>query len=191
MAHTPGLKMVIPSGPRNARALLAAAIDDPDPVIFFEPKALYRSHREDVPGERETMPLGEARVVREGNDITLVAYGAMLPRVLEAAKALADEGANAEVIDLLTISPLDDATVSESVRKCGRAVVVHEAARNFGSGAEIVARLVESVFYHLEAPIRRVAGFDIHVPFFAREQTYLPGVPRIVEAARETLDARA
>ncbi len=190
-AHTPGLKMVIPSGPRNARALLAAAIDDPDPVIFFEPKALYRSHREEVPDERETMALGEARVVREGSDITLVAYGAMLPRVLEAAEALAEDGAEAEVIDLLTISPLDDATVCRSVRKCGRAVVVHEAPRSFGPGAEIVARLVENVFYHLEAPVGRVTGFDIHVPFFAREQAYLPDVPRIVHAARETLDARA
>lgn len=190
-AHTPGLKMVIPSGPRNARALLAAAIDDPDPVIFFEPKALYRSHREEVPDERETLKLGEARVVREGSDITLVAYGAMLKRTLEAAEKLAEAGAEAEVIDLSTISPLDHATVSKSVRKCGRAVVVHEAPRSFGPGAEIVARLVENVFYHLEAPVRRVTGFDIHVPFFAREQAYLPDVPRIVQAARETLDARA
>jgi len=190
-AHTPGLKMVIPSGPRNARALLLAAIRDPDPVIFFEPKALYRSHREQVPDEPETLPLGEARVVREGGDITLVAYGAMLSRTLEAADRLAEDGAEAEGIDLLTLSPLDDATIARSVRKCGRAVVVHEAPRSFGAGGEIVARLVENVFYHLEAPIRRVTGFDIHVPFFAREQAYLPDVPRIVRAARETLDARA
>lgn len=190
-AHTPGLKMVIPSGPRNARALLRSAIQDPDPVIFYEPKALYRSHREQVPDDPETMPLGEARVVRDGADITLIAYGAMLPRALEAAETLAEEGAEAEVIDLLTISPLDDATVAESVRKCGRALIVHEAPRSFGPGAEIMARLSESIFYHLEAPIRRVAGFDIPVPFFAREQAYLPDVERIAAAARETLAEKA
>ncbi|MFW5833205.1 MAG: alpha-ketoacid dehydrogenase subunit beta, partial [Pseudomonadota bacterium] len=120
-AHTPGLKMVIPSGPRNARALLKSAIEDPDPVIFFEPKALYRGYREEVPDEPETLPIGEARVVREGRDITLVAYGAMLKRVREAADRLAEDGVEAEVIDLLTLSPLDDATVAKSVRKCGRA----------------------------------------------------------------------
>ena len=190
-AHTPGLKMVIPSGPGNARALLIGAIRDPDPVVFFEPKALYRSFREEVPDEDEPLPLGEARIVREGWDITLIAYGAMLSRTLEAADALADDGIQAEVVDLLTISPLDDDTVCESVRRTGRAVVVHEAPRSFGPGAEIVARLVERVFYYLEAPVARVTGFDIHVPFFAREQSYLPDVPRIAQTARSTLDARA
>jgi pyruvate dehydrogenase E1 component beta subunit len=190
-AHTPGLKMVIPSGPRNARALLVSAIRDPDPVIFFEPKALYRSHREEVPDEPETLPLGEARIAREGDDITLIAYGAMLARTLEAADALAEEDTEAEVIDLLTLSPLDHATIAESVRKTGRAVVVHEAPLSFGPGGELIARLVEDVFYHLEAPVRRVTGFDIPVPFFAREQAYLPDAGRITRAARETLEARA
>lgn len=137
------------------------------------------------------LALGEARVVREGGDITLIAYGAMLHRTMEAADELAEDGVQAEVVDLLTISPLDDATVSKSVRETGRAVVVHEAARSFGPGAEVVARLVERVFYYLEAPVARVTGFDIHVPFFAREQAYLPDVERIVRAARKTLDARA
>jgi len=187
-AHTPGLKMVIPSGPRNARALLTSAIRDPDPVIFFEPKALYRAFREEVPDEEETLPLGEAQCVREGEDITLVAYGAMLHRTLEAAAALEEtEGCSAEVIDLLGLSPLDDELLVRSARKTGRVVVVHEAPQSFGPGAEIVARLVEEVFLYLEAPVRRVAGYDVVVPFFAREQDYLPDVDRIVAAARETL----
>lgn len=190
-AHTPGLKLVVPSGPRNARALLASAIEDPDPVIFFEPKALYRSFREEVPDDPESLPLGKARVVREGSDITLIAYGAMLPRTIEAADSLASDGVEAEVIDLMTISPIDDATLEESVRKCGRAIIVHEAPGSFGPAGEIIARLVETSFYHLEAPLRRVTGFDIHVPYFAREQAYLPDADRIVAVARETLDARA
>lgn len=190
-AHTPGLKMVIPSGPRNARALLISAIRDRDPVVFFEPKALYRSFREEVPDEDEPMPLGEARTVREGQDITLIAYGAMLRRTLEAADQLKQDGIQAEVVDLLTISPLDDDTICESVRKTGRAVVIHEAARSFGPGAEIVARLLDRAFYYLEAPIARVTGYDIHVPFFAREQSYLPDVQSIIRTARDTLDARA
>lgn len=190
-AHTPGLKLVVPSGPRNARALLASAIEDPDPVIFFEPKALYRSFREEVPDDPESLALGKARVVREGGDITLIAYGAMLPRTIEAADSLASDGVEAEVIDLMTISPIDDATLEESARKCGRAIIVHEAPGSFGPAGEIIARLVETSFYHLEAPLRRVTGFDIHVPYFAREQAYLPDADRIVAVARETLDARA
>jgi pyruvate dehydrogenase E1 component beta subunit len=190
-AHTPGLKMVIPSGPRNARALLISAIRDPDPVVFFEPKALYRSFREEVPDEDEPLPLGEAQIVREGRDVTLIAYGAMLPRTLQAADELEKDGIQAEVVDLMTISPLDADTVCDSVRRTGRAVVVHEAARSFGPGAEIVARLVDRVFYYLEAPVARVTGYDIHVPFFARERSYLPDAERIVGTARRTVDARA
>jgi pyruvate dehydrogenase E1 component beta subunit len=189
-AHTPGLKMVIPSGPRNARALLVSAIQDPDPVIFFEPKSVYRAFREEVPEEEESMPLGQAQVVREGGDITLIAYGAMLRPTLEAAQRLEDEdGVQAEVIDLLTISPLDTDTFAESVRKTGRAVVVHEAPRSFGPGAEVVSRLVEKSFWYLEAPIQRVTGFDIIIPMFAYEQVYLPGVERILRGAREALNA--
>jgi pyruvate dehydrogenase E1 component beta subunit len=187
-AHTPGLKMVIPSGPRNARALLVSAIRDPDPVVFFEPKRIYRAFREEVPDEEETLPLGQARTVREGNDVTLVCYGAMLQPTLQAAEILAEEdGAEAEVIDLQTLSPLDDARFTGSVRRTGRAVVIHEAARSFGPGAEIVARLVEQSFWHLEAPVARVTGYDVPVPYFAREQFYLPDADRILAGARQVL----
>lgn len=187
-AHTPGLKMVIPSGPRNARALLLAAIRDPDPVIFFEPKSLYRAFREDVPEEEEVMEIGKSVVAREGDDLTLVAWGAMMRPTLEAAERLEEEdGVHAEVIDLLTISPLDDTLFTNSVRKTGRMVVVHEAHRSFGPGAEIVSRINEKSFWYLEAPIKRVTGFDIVVPLFAREQAYLPNTDRILRAARETL----
>ncbi|MFZ6028655.1 MAG: alpha-ketoacid dehydrogenase subunit beta [Chloroflexota bacterium] len=188
-AHTPGLKMVIPSGPRNARALLLSAMRDPDPVIFFEAKALYRAFREEVPEAEETLPLGKAQVVQEGDDITLVTYGAMLQPVLQAARTLQEEdGVRAEVIDLLTLSPLDDETFAGSARKTGRVVVVHEAPRSFGAAAEITARLVEKSFWYLEAPVKRVTGFDVIVPMFAYEDAYLPDAGRIVRAARESLN---
>ncbi len=189
-AHTPGLKMVIPSGPRTARALLLSAIRDPDPVVFYEPKSIYRAFREEVPDEEETLPIGKAQILREGQDITLIAYGAMMRPALEAAEVLSKEdGAEAEVIDLLTISPLDYETFTASVQKTGRAVVVHEAPRSFGPGAEIVSRLMEKSFWHLEAPIQRVTGWDIIIPLFAYEQMYLPSVDRVVRAAREALSA--
>jgi len=188
-AHTPGLKLVIPSGPRNARALLVSAIRDPDPVIFFEPKLLYRAWREKVPEEEETLPLGESRIVRAGRDLTLIAYGAMLPRTLEAAEKLAEEGIESEVIDLMTIHPLDDTLFTESARKTGRVIIVHEAHRSYGPAGEVIARSIEKSFFYLEAPIQRVTGFDVIVPFFAREQAYLPTVPRILEAARQALNA--
>jgi pyruvate dehydrogenase E1 component beta subunit len=181
--------MVIPSGPRNARGLLISAIRDEDPVIFFEPKLLYRSFKEEVPDEEELVPIGQSRVAREGTDLTLVSYGAMLRRTLEAADRLAqDDGVQAEVIDLLTLAPLDHAVFTRSVRKTGRAVVVHEAPRSYGPAGEIIARLVEESFLHLEAPVARVTGFDVPVPFFARENQYLPTTERIVTAARATLD---
>jgi pyruvate dehydrogenase E1 component beta subunit len=187
-AHVAGLKLVVPSGPRNARALLRGAIRDPDPVIFFEPKACYRGFREEVPDEPEIRAVGEVDVVREGRDLTLVAYGAMLSRALEAADRLSEEdGVECEVVDLLTLSPLDDRAIVESARRTGRVVLVHEAPRTFGPGAEILARLVEGAFLHLEAPVARVAGYDVHVPYFAREQAYLPDAERIVGAARSTL----
>jgi len=189
-AHTPGLKMVVPSTPRKARALLVSAIRDPDPVVFFEPKAVYRAIREEVPEAEETWPLGKADVVREGKALTLLAYGAMLRPTLEAADILrAEDGVEAEVIDVVSLSPLDHASFVASVRKTGRAVIVHEAARSFGPGAEIVARLVEKAFWHLEAPIGRVTGFDTVVPSFAYEQAYLPNPQRIVAVARATLNA--
>jgi pyruvate dehydrogenase E1 component beta subunit len=187
-AQIPGLKMVIPSGPRNARALLVSAIRDPDPVIFFEHKALYHAHREDVPDDVETLPLGRAQVAREGHDLTLVAYGAMVRVALEAAEVLrAEDGVETEVIDLLTIAPLDRETLVQSVGKTGRAVIVHEAPRSFGPGAEIAASIMEGAFLSLEAPIRRVTAYDVPFVGFAREKVNVPDVGRLVTAARETL----
>lgn len=190
-AHIPGLKMVIPSGPRNARALLVSAIRDPDPVVFYEPKAVYRAFREEVPEEEETLPIGKSRIVREGKHVTMICYGAMLHPTLEAADLLKEEdGLEAEVIDLLTISPLDDELFTASVRKTGRAMVIHEAPRSFGPGAEIVSRMMEKSFFYLEAPIKRVTGFDVDIPLPSREMAYIPGVQRIVRAARETLSVQ-
>jgi pyruvate dehydrogenase E1 component beta subunit len=187
-AHIPGLKMVIPSGPRNARALLVSAIRDPDPVVFFEHKGLYHAAREDVPDEIETMPIGRAQVVREGRDLTLIAYGAMLRLAREAADTLAEEdGVQADVIDLLTISPLDRETIVASVQKTGRAVVVHEAPRSFGPGAEIAASIMDGAFLSLEAPIARVTSWDVPFPGFAREKSNVPDLARVLAAARETL----
>jgi pyruvate dehydrogenase E1 component beta subunit len=190
-AHTPGLKMVIPSGPRNARALLVSAIRDPDPVIFYESKALYRAFREEVPEEEETLPLGRSNIVRTGDDLTIIAYGAMLRPALESAEELhKQDGVEAEVIDLLTLSPLDESLMVESVKKTGRAVIIHEAPRSYGPGAEIAARLMEGSFYYLEAPIERVTGFDLIIPYFSREKSYIPSVQRITAAARKTLNSK-
>jgi len=187
-AHTPGVKMVIPSGPRNARALLVSAIRDPDPVIFYEAKALYRAFREEVPEKQENLPIGQPQIIRRGDNLTMIAYGAMIHPTLEAAGLLQQEnGIETEVIDLLTISPLNEQLLVQSVQKTGRAVVIHEAPRSFGPGAEIVSRLMEKAFFYLEAPIERVTGFDLVIPLFAREKSYLPSVSRIVEAARRTL----
>ena len=187
-AHIPGLKMVIPSGPRTARGLLVSAIRDPDPVIFFEAKGLYHAAREDVPDETEALPIGRAQVVQEGKDLTLIAYGAMLRVAREATQVLHDEdGAEAEVIDLLTISPLDRETLVASVQKTGRAVVVHEAPKSFGAGAEIAASIMEGAFLSLEAPIRRVAAYDVSFVGFAREKATVPDVARVVAACRQTL----
>jgi len=187
-AHVPGLTMVIPSGPRNARALLVSAMRHPDPVVFFEAKALYHAVQEEVPDEPEALPLGRAQVVREGSGLTLVAYGAMVRVVLAAADLLrAEDGVEAEVIDLLTLSPLDRATLVASVARTGRAVVVHEAPRSFGPGAEIAASIMEGAFLSLAAPIARVTGQDLPFVGFAREHANLPDVARVVAAARQTL----
>jgi pyruvate dehydrogenase E1 component beta subunit len=187
-AHTPGLKFVVPSGPRNARALLVSAIRDPDPVIFFEPKAVYRSFREEVPDDEETAPIGKPSLVRQGDDLTVVAWGAMLHRALAACDRLRDEdGVSCDVVDLLTLAPLDERAIHDSVRKTGRVVVVQEAPMSFGPAGELTARLADASFLYLEAPIARVTGYDTPMPFFAREQAYLPSVERIVETARATL----
>jgi pyruvate dehydrogenase E1 component beta subunit len=187
-AHTPGLKMVIPSGPRNARALLVSAIRDPDPVIFYESKALYRAFREEVPEQEETLPIGKPTIVRAGKDLTMISYGTMMRPTLEAASVLKDkEGVEAEVIDILTVSPLDDELFVQSVLKTGRAMVIHEAPRSFGPGAEIITRLMEKAFYYLEAPIERVTGYDVITPLFSREYAYTPNADRILRSARKVL----
>jgi pyruvate dehydrogenase E1 component beta subunit len=186
--HSPGLKVVVPSTPRLARSLLLSAIRDPDPVIFLEPTRAYRSPREEVPDEEEAFPLGLARVVQEGTDLTLVTWGAMLHTVMRAVEQAQEEhGYHIEVIDLLTLAPADMATVVASVQKTGRAVVVHEAPRTLGFGAEIIARINEEALLYLEAPIRRVAGYDVPFPLYARESAYLPDEERILHAIEETM----
>lgn len=188
-AHTPGLKVVIPSGPRNARALLHSAIQDPDPVIYYEPKALYRLFKEEVPETMETLPIGQSQIVRAGKDITIISYGASLRAALEAAEMLEEEdGVKAEVVDLLTIAPLDATVVIESVKKTGRAVIVHEGPRTCGLGAEVVARVNEAALLYLEAPIKRVTGFDTPIPYFSKERFYLPDPERVLSACRDTLE---
>ena len=185
-AHLPGLKVVIPSGPQNARALLRASIFDPDPVIFYEPKGCYRAFKEEVPDEPETMEIGKAQVVRPGSDVTIISYGASMRPVLEAADELEDEhNLDAELIDLLSLVPLDTDTIMQSVRKTGRCVVVHEAPRNCGPAAEIIARIVEDSLLYLEAPIERVTGYDLVLPFFNIERAYLPDAQKIITAARK------
>jgi pyruvate dehydrogenase E1 component beta subunit len=186
--HTPGLKVAIPSTPRLARSLLISAIRDPDPVIFLEPTRAYRSPREEVPDEAETFPLGKARVVQSGDDLTLVTWGAMLHTCLQAVERVQGEhGYHIEVIDLLTLSPADLGTVITSVRKTGRAVVVHEAPRTLGFGAEIVARINEEALLSLEAPVIRVTGYDVPYPLYAREAAYLPDEARIVDAIEQAI----
>ncbi len=188
-AHMPGVKTVIPSGPRNARALLAAAIRDPDPVVFLEPKRSYRAFKEEVPDEPEVMELGRAEVVQEGTDLTVISWGAMMRPTLEAVRRAQEQrGASIEVVDLLTIAPLDGETLAASVRKTGRAVVVQEAMRSFGASSEIVAQLNDRALLYLEAPVARVTGFDVVTPQFARENHYLPSPERVQAAIDQTLD---
>ena len=163
-AHIPGLKLVIPSTPYDAKGLLTAAIKDNDPVIFFEPKRIYRAFKQEVPEEEYEVPIGKAKVVQEGEDITVVAWGAMMKDTLQAVKALEDEDFTVEVIDLRTISPMDSETVIESVKKTGRFLVVHEAVRTLGVGSELISRVNEGAFFHLEAQPTRLTGNDITVP---------------------------
>ncbi|MBU6450186.1 MAG: alpha-ketoacid dehydrogenase subunit beta [Cyanobacteria bacterium REEB67] len=187
-AHTPGLKVVIPSGPRNARALLHSAIQDPDPVIYYEPKAVYRLFKEEVPDTMETLPIGQSQVVQQGSELTIISYGASLRAAREAAEMLEEEdGVKPEIIDILTISPMDATCIIESIKKTGRAVVVHEGPRTCGLGAEVVARVNEAALLYLEAPIKRVTGFDTPIPYFSKERFYLPDPERILAACRETL----
>lgn len=186
--HIPGLKVVVASTPENAKGLLLAAVDDPDPVIYMEPIRLYRAARGKVPGGRFTTPFGSALVEREGADVTLVSYGAMMRETREAADRLAGEGVTAEVIDLRTLVPLDADTIVSSVEKTGHAVVIHEAPLTGGYGAEIVALIQERALYSLRAPVRRVTGWDLVVPLRLAEHHYMPSVARIVSAARRALE---
>ena len=185
--HTPGIKVVVPSTPYEAKGLLVAAIRDPDPVIFMEPKKVYRSLREEVPEEEYLIPLGESRIVLEGSDITLITWGAMLQPTLQAAMLMEKSGTSAEVLDLRTLSPLDTDTMIESVKKTHRAVVVHEAPATCGVGAEIVARINEKALVHLEAPVQRVTGFDTVMPLPKLEKYYLPSAERVVDAVNRVV----
>ncbi|SDY60429.1 pyruvate dehydrogenase E1 component beta subunit [Lysobacter sp. yr284] len=185
--NVPGLRVVLPSSPARAYGLLLAAIRDPDPVIFYEPKRIYRQYKELVADDGEALPLDVCYVLRDGSDITLVSWGAQVKETLEAADKLAGEGISAEVIDVATLKPLDFATIAESVAKTGRCVIVHEAPKTAGFGAEIAARLAEESMYDLLAPVERVTGFDTHIPLFRLEMKYLPSVDKIVAAAKRTL----
>lgn len=187
-SHVPGIKLVVPSTPADAKGMLLSAIADPDPVIFFEPKRVYRSFRGEVPEDGQTVPLGEAVVRRSGEDVTLIAWGSMLHYTLEAAENLETEGIDSEVVDLRSISPLDRETVIESITKTGRAVIVHEAPRSGGFAGELIASINEEALLYLEAPIERVTGFDTPMPMLAREDYYLPNPPRIEEAVKDVVD---
>lgn len=184
LAHIPGLRVVIPSSPERAYGLLLAAIRDPDPVVFLEPTRLYRASRGFVDDNGETLSLDVAFVLREGRDVTLIGWGAILKETLAAADTLADEGISAEVIDLATLKPYDTETVLASVAKTGRCVIVHEAARTGGLGAEIAALLAERGLTSLLAPVARVTGYDTVIPLPRLEQSYMPSIDRIVGAAR-------
>lgn len=188
-AHFPGTKVVIPSTPRNARALIVAAIRDPDPVVFMEPKRSYRAFREEVPEKEEVMKIGKAQVVQEGDALTLIAWGAMMHVMLPAAEEVQKaRGIKIEVIDLLTINPMDTKTIIESVKKTGRCVVAQEAPANLGVASEITARINDRALMYLEAPVNRVTNYDLNVPLFGREMMYYPSAGRIRRAIEATLD---
>ena len=187
LAHIPGIKVVIPSTPYEAKGLLLSSIRDPDPVIFMEPKRIYRAIREEVPEGDYTIPLGKARLVQEGKDVTVVAWGAMVREVLNAAEQLKGDKIDAEIIDLRTISPMDVEPIITSIRKTGRGVIVHEAPKTCGLGAEIIAQINEKALLSLQAPIERVTGFDIPVPLMKTEHYYLPNPKRIVMAVRKVM----
>ena len=186
--HEPGLKVVVPSTPADAKGLLAASIRDPDPVIFLEPKLIYRAFRGAVPDDSYTLPLGEAAVRREGSDVSVFTWGAMTRPTMEAAENLAEEGVDAEVIDLRTLSPLDDEAILESFKKTGRAVVVHEAPKTGGLAGEITATIQEEALMYQEAPVKRVTGFDTPFPLYALEDYYLPESARIEDGIREAAE---
>ena len=187
LAHIPGLRVVIPSSPGRAYGLLLAAIADPDPVVFLEPKRIYRAFTEELPDDGTALPLDTCFHLREGGDVTLISWGAMIVDTLQAAEILARDGIEADVIDVATLSPLDTTSVLESVARTGRPIVVHEAARTAGYGAEIVARISEHGLFELKAPVLRVTGFDTVMPLARLEAHYMPGVERICDAARASV----
>src|SRR5215213_190299 len=182
--HTPGIKVVIPSTPSDAKGLLAAAIRSPDPVVILEPKLVYRTQRGDVPAGEHVVPLGSARLAREGGDVTLVAYGAMVPVCERAAEEL---DASVEVLDLRSLKPLDEAALLRSAAKTGRVVLVQEAPRTCGYAAELAAILAEKALLDLQAPVLRVTGYDVPYPYWTIEDAYMPSVARVVDAARRLL----
>lgn len=187
-AHIPGVKVVVPSSPQRAYGLLLASIRDPDPVIFLEPKRIYRKVKEDVPDDGEALPLEVCYKLREGNDLTLVTWGAMVHETLEAADTLEQQGLTCDVIDVATIKPLDIDTILESVEKTGRCVIVHEAARTCGVGAEIAAQIAEKGLTSLMAPIQRVAGYDTIMPLYRNEMEYMPNAKRVLDAVNIVME---
>jgi 2-oxoisovalerate dehydrogenase E1 component beta subunit len=186
LCHVPGLRVVCPSSPQRAYGLLLAAIRDPDPVMFLEPVRLYRAVRQEVVDDGQALPLDVCFMLRQGDDVTIVTWGAMIIETLRAVTELEHRGISAEVIDLATLSPIDIETILDSVAKTGRLVIVHEAARNVGVGAEIAALVAEHALYDLLAPIRRVTGFDTIMPLFRLEQDYIPSAQRIIDAVQQT-----
>jgi pyruvate/2-oxoglutarate/acetoin dehydrogenase E1 component len=186
-AHTPGVKVAIPSTPADAKGLLAAAIRDPDPVVVLEPKLHYRTMRGEVPEGEHVTPLGEARLAREGTDVTLVAYGAMVPLAEQAAEQLEGE-ASVEVLDVRTLKPLDEQALLDSAAKTGRVVIVQEAPRTCGYAAELAAILAEKALLDLRAPVLRVTGYDVPYPYWQLEDAYMPSAERVVAAVRRLLE---
>ena len=187
-AHEAGLKVAIPSTPYDTKGMLTAAIRDPDPVVFLEPKLIYRAFRGDVPEEPYEVPLGEAAVRREGTDVSVFTYGAMTRPTLDAAEELADDGIDAEVVDLRSVSPLDRESIVESFQKTGRACVVHEAPKTGGLAGEITATLQEEALLYQEAPIQRVTGYDVPYPLYALEDYYMPNEARVAEGIRDAVE---
>ncbi len=188
LAHIPGIKVVIPSTPSDAKGLLISSIRDPDPVMFMEPKRIYRAIREEVPEGDHAVPLGKAKLVQEGKDVTIIAWGAMVREAVSAAEQVKGENISAEIIDLRTISPMDVEAIVTSVKKTGRCVVVHEAPRTCGAGAEIIAQINEKAFLSLQAPVERVTGFDVPVPLMKLENYYLPDAKRVVLAVKKVMN---
>lgn len=187
-AHIPGLQVVIPSSPKRAYGLLLAAIRNPDPVIFLEPKRIYRLVKQPVEDDGQALPIGTCFTLREGDDITLISWGASMHETLQAATALAEKGVSCEVIDVATIKPLDSQTLINSVQKTGRCVIVHEGAKTCGVGAEISALLMESCYGDLLAPVQRVTGYDTIMPYFQLEKEYIPSIERIKNTVLQSLE---